>query len=355
MGKWVKREIIMSDISYKSAGVDIEAGNEAVELIKSSVKSTFSDNVLTGIGNFGSLYDLKPIIKNYKNPVMVQSIDGVGTKTIIARKMNKYDTIGIDLLSAASNDIIVMGAKPLTFLDYIANDKLDPKIIEVIVAGMAKACRENKVSLVGGETAEMPDVYLKGEHDLVGIITGIVEKEKIIDGSKIIDGDIAIGLPSNGLHTNGYSFARKILFDIGGLKVDDELPELEESVGLTLLAPHINYTNHIFSIINEKIEIKGIAHITGGGLLENIPRILPVNTQVLIDRTSWAVAPIFTVMKNIGKVKSNEMFRSFNMGLGMVLIINPSNYDKIKTLLNPFSKAYQIGRVESGENGVVIE
>ena len=191
MGKWVKKEIIMSDISYKSAGVDIEAGNEAVELIKSIVKSTFSDNVLTGIGNFGSLYDLKPIIKNYKNPVMVQSIDGVGTKTIIARIMNKYDTVGIDLLSAASNDIIVMGAKPLTFLDYIANDKLDPKIIEVIVAGMAKACRENKVSLVGGETAEMPDVYLKGEHDLVGIITGMVEKEKIIDGSKITDGEVS--------------------------------------------------------------------------------------------------------------------------------------------------------------------
>ena len=269
--------------------------------------------------------------------------------------MKKYNTIGIDLLSAAANDILVMGARPLTFLDYIANDKLKPDVIDEIVTGMVSACKETGVSLVGGETAEMPDTYLPGEHDLVGVITGIVDREKIIDGNKINLGDIILGLPSNGLHTNGYSFARKILFDIGGLKVDDELPELEESVGLTLLAPHINYTNHIFSIINEKIEIKGIAHITGGGLLENIPRILPVNTQVLIDRTSWPVPPIFTVMKNMGKVKSNEMFRSFNMGLGMVLIINPSNYDKIKTLLNPLSKAYQIGRVESGENGVVIE
>ena len=218
----------MPKINYKSAGVDIDAGNTAVELIKSSIKSTFSENVLTGIGSFGSLYDLNPLLKDYNNPVMVQSIDGVGTKTIIARKMGKYDTIGIDLLSATSNDIIVMGARPLTFLDYIANDKLDPKIIEVIVSGMAKACRENDVSLVGGETAEMPGVYLKGEYDLVGIITGIVEKEKIIDGSIIEPEDIVLGLPSNGLHTNGYSLARKILFDVGGLKVDDKLPELKE-------------------------------------------------------------------------------------------------------------------------------
>ena len=185
----------MGKINYKSAGVDIDAGNDAVELIKSNIKSTFSANVLTGIGSFGSLYDLKPILNEYDNPVMVQSIDGVGTKTIIAKKMNKYDTIGIDLFSAASNDIIVMGAKPITFLDYIANDKLNPKIVDKIVSGMAVACRENGVSLVGGETAEMPDVYLEGEHDLVGIVTGIVEKDKIIDGSKITPGDVVLGLP----------------------------------------------------------------------------------------------------------------------------------------------------------------
>ena len=355
MAKWIKGQIIMPKINYKSAGVDIDAGNTAVELIKSSIKSTFSENVLTGIGSFGSLYDLKPLLKDYNNPVMVQSIDGVGTKTIIARKMGKYDTIGIDLLSAASNDIIVMGARPLTFLDYIANDKLDPKIIEVIVSGMAKACRENDVSLVGGETAEMPGVYLKGEYDLVGIITGIVEKEKIIDGSIIEPEDIVIGLPSNGLHTNGYSLARKILFDVGGLKVDDKLPELKESVGLTLLEPHINYTNHIFSIIKESIEIKGIAHITGGGLIENIPRILPVKTNVLIDTASWPVPPIFNIMKKIGKVESNEMFRSFNMGIGMIIIVNHSDYNKVKDILRPLSKVYKIGKVESGEKRVLIQ
>ena len=355
MGKWLKRQVIMGKINYKSAGVDIDAGNDAVELIKSSIKSTFSANVLTGIGSFGSLYDLKPILNEYDNPVMVQSIDGVGTKTIIAKKMNKYDTIGIDLLSAASNDIIVMGAKPITFLDYIANDKLNPKIIETIVSGMAGACRENGVSLVGGETAEMPDVYLVGEHDLVGIVTGIVEKDKIIDGSKIVPGDVVLGLPSNGLHTNGYSLARKILFDVGGYKVDDEISELDKSVGHTLLEPHINYTTHIFSIIDSSVQIKGMAHITGGGLIENIPRILPTNISVLIDKESWPTIPIFNVMQSIGKVESKEMFRAFNMGIGMILVVDKSNCDKIKSTLDPISQVYEIGKVVSGKKEVIIQ
>ena len=197
---------------YKSAGVNIKAGNEAVNLIKEKVKSTHTKNVLTGIGSFGSLYSIKEILSDYVNPVLVQSIDGVGTKTIIARKMKKFNTIGIDLLSACANDILVMGAKPLTFLDYIANDKLNPIIVDKIVEGMAKACKETGVSLVGGETAEMPDTYLPGEHDLVGVITGIVDKDKIITGENISPGDVLVGLPSNGLHTNGYSLARKIFF-----------------------------------------------------------------------------------------------------------------------------------------------
>ena len=204
----------MSKIDYKSSGVDIKAGNDAVDLIKKDVKSTFTSNVLTGIGSFGSLFDLKPIIEKYKHPVLVQSIDGVGTKTIIARKLNKFDSIGIDLLSAAANDIIVMGAKPLTFLDYIANDSLNPEIIKEIISGMVKSCRETGVSLVGGETAEMPDTYLPKEHDLVGVITGVVEKDKIINGSSIKQGDSIIGLPSSGLHTNGYSLARKLFFEV---------------------------------------------------------------------------------------------------------------------------------------------
>ena len=230
----------MGKIYYKSAGVNIDAGNEAVDRIKDKVESTFTPNVIAGLGSFGSLYDLKPILEAYNNPVMVQSIDGVGTKTIIARKMGKFDTIGIDLLSACANDILVMGARPLTFLDYIANDKLNPDIVEEIISGMVKACKDTGVSLVGGETAEMPDTYLPGEHDLVGIITGVVEKDKIITGESIKPGDVVLGLPSNGPHTNGYSFARKLFFDVGGYSVNDIIPELEKSVGLTLLKPHIN-------------------------------------------------------------------------------------------------------------------
>ena len=265
----------MSKIDYKSAGVDINAGSETVDRIKDNVKSTFTHHVMTGLGSFGSLYNLKSVLKEYENPVMVQSIDGVGTKTIIARKLKKFDTVGIDLLSACANDILVMGARPLTFLDYIANDKLKPDIIEQIVSGMVKACQNTGVSLVGGETAEMPDTYLPGEHDLVGVITGVVEKEKIITGERIQSGDIVLGLPSSGLHTNGYSLARKLFFEIGGYDIHDTIHELEKSVGLTLLEPHINYTNHVFEMLNAEINVIGIAHITGGGMVENIPRILP--------------------------------------------------------------------------------
>ena len=344
----------MGKIDYKSSGVDIDAGNQAVDRIKDGVKSTFTSNVLTGLGSFGSLYDLKPILENYENPVMVQSIDGVGTKTIIARKMGKFDTIGIDLLSAAANDILVMGARPLTFLDYIANDKLNPKTIEEIVSGMVKACRETGVSLVGGETAEMPDTYLPGEHDLVGVITGVVEKEKIITGENIKPGDVVLGLPSNGLHTNGYSFARKLFFEIGGYDVNDTIPELEKSVGLTLLEPHINYTNHVFATLDAGIDVKGIAHITGGGLVENIPRILPDGCGVEIQNGSWPNIPVFDVMQSIGNVDEDEMFRAFNMGIGMVFIVDSADANSVKDVLKDLTKVYEIGTVVSGDKSVII-
>ncbi len=344
----------MSKINYKSAGVDIDAGNEAVDRIKHGVQSTFTSNVLAGLGGFGALYDLKPILDNYKNPVMVQSIDGVGTKTIIARKLGKFDTIGVDLLSAAANDILVMGARPLTFLDYIANDRLNPKIIEEIVSGMVKACKETGVSLVGGETAEMPDTYLSGEHDLVGVITGVVEKESIITGDSIMPGDSVLGLPSNGLHTNGYSFARKLFFDIGKYDVNDAIEKLEQSVGLTLLEPHINYTNHVFTVLDQNIDIKGIAHITGGGLLENIPRILPGGCGVKIQKGSWPTPPVFDVMQHIGKVDEKEMYRTFNMGIGMVFIVDPSNIDIVKNALNNLTRVYEIGTVVKGQKEVNI-
>ena len=340
----------MGKIYYKSAGVNIDAGNEAVDRIKDKVESTFTPNVIAGLGSFGSLYDLKPILEAYNNPVMVQSIDGVGTKTIIARKMGKFDTIGIDLLSACANDILVMGARPLTFLDYIANDKLNPDIVEEIISGMVKACKDTGVSLVGGETAEMPDTYLPGEHDLVGIITGVVEKDKIITGESIKPGDVVLGLPSNGPHTNGYSFARKLFFDVGGYTVNDIIPELEKSVGLTLLKPHINYTNHVFAMLDAGVEVKGIAHITGGGLIENIPRILPDGCGVEIQKESWPALPVFGVMQSIGDVDEDEMYRAFNMGIGMVFIVNPADMDATKSLM----ETYKIGTVISGK-GVNIQ
>ena len=345
----------MGKANYKSAGVDIDAGNEAVNRIKDSVRSTFTSSVLTGLGSFGSLYDLKSILENYNNPVMVQSIDGVGTKTIVARKLGKFDTIGIDLLSAAVNDILVLGARPLTFLDYIANDRLKPVIIEEIVSGMVKACKDIGVSLVGGETAEMPDTYLPGEHDLVGVITGVVEKEKIITGENIKPGDVVLGLPSNGLHTNGFSFARKLFFEIGGYHVNNTIPELEKSVGLTLLEPHINYTNHVFAILNAGINVKGIAHITGGGLVENIPRILPDGCGVEIQKGSWPSVPVFDVMQSMGDVDEDEMFRVFNMGIGMTFVVSPDDISAVKDVLKCLTEVCEIGFIVSGKNKVVLK
>ena len=342
--------MIKNKINYKLAGVDIGAGNEAVELIKDSVQSTFSKNVLIGLGGFGALYDLKLIVNEYKNPVLVQSIDGVGTKTIVARKLKKYDTIGIDLLSAAANDIIVMGARPLTFLDYIANDKLNPSIIKEIVAGMVRACKDTNVSLVGGETAEMPDTYLPGEHDLVGVITGVVEKNKIISGNLIAEDDVILGLPSSGLHTNGYSLARKIFFDTGNYNVNDQPKGLTSSVGITLLEPHINYTNDIFTLLDKEINIKGMAHITGGGLIENIPRILPKNCMATINKGTWEVLPVFNVMRSIAKIDESEMFRTFNMGIGMILVVSKYEVGDIKQLIN----IREIGHVKKGRRGVQI-
>ena len=335
---------------YKSAGVDIEAGNEAVNLIKEKVKSTHTKEVLTDIGSFGSLYSIKEILSNYKNPVLVQSIDGVGTKTIIARKMKKFNTIGIDLLSACANDILVMGAKPLTFLDYIANDRLDPMIVDEIVEGMTKACKETGVSLVGGETAEMPDTYLPGEHDLVGVITGIADKDKIITGKSISPGDVLVGLPSNGLHTNGYSLARKIFFKDMNYDVNTYLKSLRNTVGAALLEPHINYTNHVFKLLNEKINIKGIAHITGGGLTENIPRILPNGCSVEIQKGTWPSLSIFNTLKDLGNVEEDEMYQAFNMGIGMVFIVDSHSVDSIKKALNNITNVYTIGEVIEGEN-----
>ncbi|MBE77485.1 MAG: phosphoribosylformylglycinamidine cyclo-ligase [Candidatus Marinimicrobia bacterium] len=337
-------------IDYRSAGVDIDAGNDAVDLIKDKVKSTFSSDVLTGLGSFGSLYSLKSVIQDYDDPVMVQSIDGVGTKTIIAKKMKKFNTIGIDLVSACANDILVMGARPVTFLDYIANDRLNPKTVAEIVEGMVKACKKTGLSLVGGETAEMPDTYLPGEHDLVGVITGVVDKNKIITGKNICPGDLLLGLPSSGLHTNGYSLARKVFFDIGKHTVETYLESLGATVGDTLLEPHINYTNHVLSVLKTGENIKGIAHITGGGLTENIPRILPAGCSVNIDRRSWPSLPVFDTIKELGNIDTGEMYRAFNMGLGMVFIIDKNSSTTVTDSLKGITPVYEIGEVTEGDN-----
>ena len=341
-------------MDYKTAGVDIEAGNEAVRRIKNAVESTFSPQVLTGIGSFGAMYDLKTIAEQYKHPVLVQSIDGVGTKMMVAKMMQKFDTIGMDLVSATTNDIIVLGAKPLTLLDYIANDRLKPEIIEQIIQGMVIACRENNISLVGGETAEMPGTYLPGEHDLVGIITGVVEKDLAILGKDIAAGDVVVAFPSSGLHTNGYSLARKLLFEVAEYNVDTQLPELTQSVGDALLTPHLNYTKPVLHLLAQHTPIKGMAHITGGGVLENIPRILPAQLRSGNSQDGLPSAAIFHLLRQLGRLDDNEMYRTFNMGIGLVMIVPETAVANMRAVLADFSDfpLYEIGRVVSGKQKV---
>lgn len=340
-------------ITYASAGVDIDAGNEAVDRIKDKVKTTFSPAVLTGLGSFGSLFDLKQLLTDYYNPLLVQSVDGVGTKLMIAKMLNKFDTVGMDIVNHCSDDILAMGAKPLTFLDYIASDKLEPAVFEQIISGMIEACKQNNISLIGGEMAEMPGVYEKNEHDVVGCITGVVDKDKIITGETIQPGDVILGFASNGLHTNGYSLARKLFFEVGGYTVHSTLPELEKNAGETLLEPHTNYTRPILGIINSGIEIKGIAHITGGGFIENIPRILPDNCVGEINHNSWPVLPVFEVMQKLGNIAEAEMYRTFNMGIGMIIIVSPADVSRVLDKVRDYSefKLYEIGKVvESGKS-----
>ena len=341
-------------INYKNSGVNIDSGNEAVSRIKDKVKITFDKNVVTGLGTFGAMYDASHLLKEYKQPILVQSIDGVGTKLKIAAMVGKFETIGEDIVNHCCNDILCQGAKPLTFLDYIASDKLLPKEIEEMVSGMVKACKEASVSLIGGETAEMPGVYLSGEHDIAGCILGVTEKEKIITGDKIKEGDVVLGLGSSGLHTNGYSLARKIFFEVNDYTVDSHFEELPFSLGKELLFPHHNYAPSVLPIL-EKYEIKGIAHITGGGLLENVPRVLPGGLSVEIKKHSWEILPIFKLIQKLGQVKEEEMYRVFNMGIGLVLIVDGGMLNVIKQELESSGeKVYEIGKVVKGKKNVKL-
>jgi len=341
----------MSDL-YTKSGVNIKKGNEVVKKIKNHVASTHSKAVLKNIGSFGGLYEFTDIVKNYKNPVLVQSIDGVGTKLSVAKMMKKYDTVGEDIVNHCCNDILAMGARPLTFLDYVANEKLDPKTMEEIVRGMAKACRENDVALIGGETAEMPGVYIKGEHDIAGSITGIVEKNKIITGEKIKKGDVILGFPSSGLHTNGFSLARALLFKKTKHSVKTKLNGIP--VGETLLKVHLNYCKPIFSLLDNDIDIRGIAHITGGGFIENIPRVLPKNLNAEIDKGSWPMLPIFPYMQKIGKVSEKEMYRVFNMGIGLIIVVPPWQKEKIENILKDHN-IFWIGKIIKGNGKVILK
>src|SRR2546422_6539962 len=326
-------------MDYKSAGVDIDAGNETVRRIKSLARGTFTPGVLSEIGSFGGLFRLDR--DRFEEPVLVSSADGVGTKLKVAFMTGRHDTVGADLVNHCVNDILVQGAEPLFFLDYLATGRLSPAVAETVVAGVARGCRENGCALIGGETAEMPGFYADGEYDIAGFIVGIVERERIVDGRSIVPGDVLIGLPSAGLHTNGYSLARRILFDVCGLRADSEVPELGTTVGDALLAPHRSYLPVIRPLLAGGL-IKGMAHITGGGITENLPRVLPGGCGAVVDPRAWVVPSIFRVLQERGGIATDEMFRTFNMGIGMILISARESRDDVRRAL---PDAHVIGAV----------
>ncbi len=339
-------------ISYSDAGVSIDNANLALDKIKTFAKSTFNERTLTEIGSFGGMFS--GMFPEMKEPILVASADGVGTKLKIAFLTGKHHTIGQDLVNHCVNDILVQGAKPLFFLDYFATGKLSPTVIASVVEGISIACKENKCVLLGGETAEMPGFYAAGEYDLAGFIVGVVDKSKVIDGKSIESGDIVLGLPSSGLHTNGYSLARKLLFYVGRYKVDTQLKETGETVGDTLLKPHKSYLPTLGGLLDSR-KIKGLAHITGGGLLENIPRVLPENVSVEIEKGTWDELPVFGLMQKLGNVKETEMFRTFNMGVGMVIVCAESDVQKIKSQIEKLGeKCFEIGKVIEGNKEVLI-
>jgi phosphoribosylformylglycinamidine cyclo-ligase len=333
-------------ISYADAGVSIDNANRAVAKIREFARATFNERTLTEIGSFGGMFS--GAFPDMAEPVLVASADGVGTKLKIAFETGVHDTVGADLVNHCVNDILVQGARPLFFLDYFATGKLDPDVTASVVEGMARACKENACVLLGGETAEMPDFYPEGEYDLAGFIVGVVDKAKVIDGRSIEPGDVVIGLPSTGLQTNGYSLARKLFFEVGGYKVDSYIDELGTTVGEALLATHSSFLPQLGPLLDTGM-IKGLAHITGGGFLENIPRILPENVSVEIKRGSWTEPPIFGLMRKLGNVSDTEMFRTFNMGIGMILICSQFDVDRI---VHQIGAGYDIGQVVAGDRTV---
>lgn len=342
-------------LTYRDAGVDIDAANEAVQRMKDHIRSTFIPGVLTDVGSFGGMFALSGL-SAYQNPVLVSSIDGVGTKLKIAILLGKHDTIGRDLVNHCVNDILVQGARPLFFLDYFATGKLVPSVVVDVVKGLSEGCREAGCALIGGETAEMPGLYFEGDYDLAGCIVGIVDREKIINGSRIEPGDTVVGLASSGLHTNGYSLARRILLDAGenSLSPYEYVPSLGRSLGEELLAVHRCYAPSVLPLLDE-FDIHGMAHLTGGGFYDNIPRILASDISVTIERRTWPVPPIFTLLQERGNVPDPEMFRTFNMGIGLVLIVAPDQAPLLAHRLNSAGEAaYIIGDVHRGVHEVAV-
>mgnify|MGYP005855007737 CR=1 FL=1 len=339
-------------LTYQAAGVDIDKGNQAVELFKPLVAKTVRPEVMGGIGGFGGLFALD--IKKYKEPVLVSGTDGVGTKLAVAHRISKHDSIGIDCVAMCTNDILALGAEPLFFLDYLAVGKLEPQQVADIVAGIAEGCLLSGCALIGGETAEMPGFYRPGEYDVAGFAVGVVDREKIIDGKSIEPGDILIGLPSSGLHSNGYSLARKVFFELLGWEPAEEVPELGCTLGEELLRPTRIYVKLVQEIM-ANFRIKGMAHITGGGLIENPPRILPRDCHILLEYGSWEIPPVFGLLAKMGGVEAMEMLRTFNMGIGYVLVAAPEEGEKIQSwLTGKGEKSYRIGQVVQGEPGVTV-
>jgi phosphoribosylformylglycinamidine cyclo-ligase len=330
----------MKKKAYARAGVDVDLGNLVKRRIQSRVKGTHGPEVLGKVGGFGGLF--APDFSGMREPVLVASVDGVGTKLKVAFAMDRHDTVGADLVNHCVNDIAVLGARPLFFLDYIGAEKLEPRVFDQLLSGFAKACRAAGCALIGGETAQMPGMYRKGEYDLAGCIVGVVDRSAMIDGSRIRQGDVVLGLPSNGLHTNGYSLARKILFEQLKLKPSSRLPSLKYSLGEELLRIHPNYQPRLSKLPAGMI--RGLAHITGGGLIDNLPRVLPKNCDALIETSAWPVPTIFEFLQREGEIDRLEMYQVFNMGIGMVAIVAADDSQKAARML----KAKPIGRIVKG-------
>jgi phosphoribosylformylglycinamidine cyclo-ligase len=342
----------MSD-AYRQAGVNIDAGNEAVERMKKHVKKTFRPEVLTGLGGFGALF--KPDLAGMEEPVFVSGTDGVGTKLKIAFAMDKHDTIGIDAVAMCVNDVIVQGAEPLFFLDYLACGKIIPEKIESIVKGIADGCLQAGCSLIGGETAEMPGMYQDEEYDIAGFTVGIVDQKHVIDGSKVKEGQVLIGLTSSGIHSNGFSLVRKVLLEDAKLSLGDYVDQLGAELGGVLLEPTKIYVKSVLSTVR-KYPVSGLVHVTGGGFYDNIPRILPEGLQAEIRDGSWKIPPIFSFIQATGKISDYDMFRTFNMGIGMILLVDSADSREILEHLQSLGEdAFEIGTVQKGTEEVVFK